>query len=59
MTWVQTLMLTSYDWQLQTTQKNMKKYAENLLQNDNFACDKICESSTWSSSTDIFEATQG
>ena len=40
---VQILILSSYDWQVQTSRECLIRYVENLLQKDNFACNKISD----------------
>ena len=38
---MQILILSSYDWQIWTSRKCLIRYVKNLLQEDNFICNKI------------------
>lgn len=59
MTQVQALVGSSYDWQLKATRGDIATYAEEILADDNFACEKVGNSQPVVTRTDIVQATQG
>jgi len=42
LSWVWIIVESEYDWQKQFTRKEQKNLTKSLLDNDDFACEKIC-----------------